>query len=205
MAFHRNDCNNWIAEYKTREDTNSSDDTSLDIAQKALGILDTFRYLMERVIPENGNFPEPSMLFHNNLSIYNIMVSEDGELTGVVNWECVSALPLWKACEFPSFLNCPTRYEAPDPTQHNLDGTDLVYWERLMEYEVTKLRFYFLNEMRRMEPRWVEVYEASQPRRDLDNAIQDWDNAILPMDFRTWMEGVTSGDAMIVPLPPQED
>ena len=44
---------------------------------------------------------ELSMLFHDDLSQQNILVDDNGILAGVVDSECVSALPLWRACYYP--------------------------------------------------------------------------------------------------------
>lgn len=47
---------------------------------------------------------EPSILFHDDLSFQNILIDDDGKMVAVIDWECVSALPLWRACQFPAFL-----------------------------------------------------------------------------------------------------
>jgi Ser/Thr protein kinase RdoA (MazF antagonist) len=55
--------------------------------------------------------PEPSILFHGDLSMQNILVDDDGKIIGIVDWECVSALALWKACQLPELLEDRDRNE----------------------------------------------------------------------------------------------
>jgi hypothetical protein len=63
------------------------------------------------------------MLFHDNLSKHNIVVDDSGALTRVLDRECVSVLPLWTACYYPSFPECPTRDKEPDRTRYSVELT----------------------------------------------------------------------------------
>ncbi|KAK8867826.1 kinase-like domain-containing protein [Apiospora arundinis] len=47
---------------------------------------------------------EKTMLWHTNLSLDNIFVDETGVITGVLDWECISAIPRSLACQLPAFL-----------------------------------------------------------------------------------------------------
>ncbi|KAF3026777.1 hypothetical protein E8E14_014865 [Neopestalotiopsis sp. 37M] len=48
---------------------------------------------------------EPTMLWHDNLSADNILVDvETGQLTGILDWDCVSCLPVPIACDMPALL-----------------------------------------------------------------------------------------------------
>lgn len=107
----------------------------------------------------------------------NILCDSDGKITGIIDWECISALPLWIACSLPEFLTGRDRNEepkrdhyAPDnnseeedtsrPTREDevLDneGVSSLYWEHLLEYELTTLRSLFLEEMGNLAPWWIE-------------------------------------------------
>ncbi|KAF3940756.1 hypothetical protein ABW19_dt0206687 [Dactylella cylindrospora] len=126
------------------------------------------------------------MLFHNDVNLHNVAVDEDGSLTGVLNWECVSALPLWKACYHPSFLEGKPRHKLPDRSEYgtNKDGEpNNLYWEHMMEYELTQLRWFFLHEMKRREPRWIDVFEASGEKRDFNTAVQNRDGENCDSEF----------------------
>jgi hypothetical protein len=41
-------------------------------------------------------------------------------LTAVLDWECASALPLWKACSYPSFLRGRTRRLEPNLGRYHI-------------------------------------------------------------------------------------
>jgi len=44
----------------------------------------------------------------------NILVDDDGKITAVVDWECVSAHALWMATATPDFLRGPNREKEPE-------------------------------------------------------------------------------------------
>lgn len=79
---------------------------------------------------------EPFVLSHNDLSQHNILVDGGGALTGVLDWECVLALPRWKACYYPLFLEGRPRGKKPELMRYKREESgepaDL-YWDRLME------------------------------------------------------------------------
>jgi aminoglycoside phosphotransferase (APT) family kinase protein len=41
---------------------------------------------------------ESTYLYHPDLSANNILVNDQGNLTGIVDWECVMAAPSWLSC-----------------------------------------------------------------------------------------------------------
>ena len=86
--------------------------------------------------------PEPSIIVHDDLSSRNILVQDNGELAAVLDWECVAALPLWAACNYPAFLEGPIRRIEPDRTTYGLeeDGeTCDPFLEHLENYELPLL------------------------------------------------------------------
>ena len=85
------------------------------------------------------SFPpsENSVIFHDDLSFRNILVDEKGFVTAIVDWEYVSVLPLWKACQFPSFLIGPDRTKRPDHDMEDLTTPNQLYFEHLREWEKT--------------------------------------------------------------------
>jgi len=86
-----------------------------------------------------------------------------GKLTAVIDWECVSALSLWRACQIPVLLQGRGRDEEPywedyavdepgdevedEPAPDVLDneGVNSLYWDHLLEYEQTQLRRLFVT------------------------------------------------------------
>ena len=195
LALSEYDCRSTMAKYPNRSGLDSDDEDELDDAERTLRIIKRLSPLVDQIFPSGQSDQEPSMLFHDDLSMHNILVADSGALAGVVDWECVSALPLWKACYYPSFLQGPTRDEKPDPTRHQrrADGelADL-YWEHLMEHEITILRRVFLEEMARLEPQWVETFNSSSLQRDLDTAVQNCDNEFIAGRINSWIDNITA-------------
>lgn len=66
-----------------------------------------------------------------------------------------------------------------------------------MEYELTTLRRSFLDEMARIAPRWVEIFNSSSLQRDLDIAVQNCDNEFIARHVRAWIDDVTTGGTTI--------
>lgn len=196
LALSENECHYTLAKYPAGADLDSDDESTVDDVIRTLQIINKLKPLLPFVFGGNASDAEPSMMFHEDLSRHNILVSEDGKLTGVVDWECVSALPLWKACYYPSFLKGPPRTTEPDVErcrrEANGEPFDL-YWEHLWEYEVTIFRSMFFDEMKRLEPGWVEVFDKSQLQQDFDMAVQNCDNEFIARDIDAWINDVNSG------------
>ena len=172
------------------QDIDSDDDEAeyLETAERALPLVKKLQAHISDVFGEEqtDGKAEASILWHDDLDVHNIMVDSEGTLTGVVGWECVSAVPLWLACEYPGFLWVgEERQEKPDPSDGGRlymdDGSkNDMMWERLEEYEKTHLRSYFLEQMKVLEPRWVEIFEAQRtnPRKaDFEWAMRNCHNA----------------------------
>ncbi|OJJ46198.1 hypothetical protein ASPZODRAFT_133198 [Penicilliopsis zonata CBS 506.65] len=135
--------------------------------------------------------PSFHCFFHPVMSMQkNILVQSGGELAGVLDWECVSALPLWKACDYPAFLQESPRRLEPDPRRYDREANgelaDL-YWEHRWEYEVTLLREIFVDEMKRLEPGWVDVFNKSHRQRDFDIAVENCDNEFVARHILAWI------------------
>jgi len=125
----------------------------------------------------------------------DILVDDNGILTGVVQWECASALPLWTACDFPYFLSDKPRYKKPDQefSPEGDEWDDYFYTEHL-QYELTKLRQYFLDEMRQLEPKWIEVFESATAtaQRDFLFAVRNCTDGFLDIFTNEWLDDVAS-------------
>ena len=193
LSLHEHDCNSTLAKYQDRVDLDSSSEDDVEDWERTKQIVKKLKARLGDGFPSTTNVPEHSILFHDDLSRHNILVDEDGQLTGVVDWECVSALPLWKACSYPSFLEGRSRASEPDRTRYRHDANgepDSLYWEHFEEYELTKLRQYFLGEMRELESEWIEVHKSSQMQRDFDVAVQNCDNVFLAKLISEWCSDI---------------
>ena len=114
----------------------------------------------------------------------------------MVDWECVSALPLWIACQFPPVLRGKPHDEEPINSnyQHGEEGEVVeLYWEHLEDYERTQLRRIFLEAMRKLQPRWVEIFESSQRQRDFDLAVTNCGDSFLIRRICNWLRDMDSG------------
>jgi hypothetical protein len=147
---------------------------------------------------------EAFALMHDDLSNHNIIVdTETGRLTGVVDWECVSTLPLWKACQLPAFLAGRDRADKPVRKEYavNADGEiNELYWEHLLDFEHTALRRLFTDEMARIEPAWEAVRKASGPMIDFELAVQACDDVFLHGYVKEWLDGIAQGHGEVMSL-----
>jgi len=201
MALNERDCVSTLARYERAGDDEADGDAEdvVDDAKLTLQIIGRLRGLLDHIFSdENHNEVEPSMLFHDDLSAHNVLVDGDGALTGVVDWECVSVLPLWKACYFPAFLQGSPRPSKPDPNRYkrelgNREPSDL-YRDHLNEYELTKLRSLFLDEMAELQPAWMGVFNSNQLKRDFETAVHNCDNEMLMKTIIGWIDDVETAE-----------
>lgn len=162
--------------------TKDADDR--EYAEGALRVARKLLKLLHRILPSLVYPPERTVLWHDDLSLMNIMVDDDDKISGIIDWECVSTMPLWVASQMPEFLRGADRDVKPDRNKYtdvsdgtvseddgepeNLEdsvdneGKTELYWIHLMEYEQTQLRKVFGSRMRQLRPTWdVEVAEGA--------------------------------------------
>ncbi|KAI5861535.1 hypothetical protein GGS23DRAFT_611533 [Durotheca rogersii] len=146
---------------------------------------------------------EPTVLWHDDLSLDNIFVDDVGVLRGVIGWECVSCLPLYEACRLPAFLQqargrpvAPLRvlpYASPEGDTGN-DRRQRRYDEALRQHHIYLLRRLFLHEMAERCPAWVEVYRRCGYLRDYEAAVQNCDNEFAYRQVERWVDAVEGGE-----------
>ena len=172
------------------------DKADADDAIRTLEIIGKLKPLLPSFFPPNEDNPDPSVLVHDDLSGRNILVHDNGKLAAILDWECVSALPLWNACYYPAFLEGRQRRLEPDIGRYEPEESGEIselYLEHLWEYEVTLLRDVFIDRMASLEPGWVEVFNKSQHQRDFDLAVRDCDNEFVARHIRAWISDHTAG------------
>lgn len=185
------------------------DEDEIEDAQVALDLAKNLLEILPTVFLPGVSASEPTMLFHEDLSMQNIMVDENGRLTAVIDWECVSAVPLWRACQLPALLEGPDREEKPNRETYAADSdeevaedadgldnegvTDL-YWEHLLEYEITQLRQLFLAEMLKAQPNWVAIMNENSLKADFEKAVYNCDNRMAFKIIRRWLDALVLGD-----------
>ncbi|PIL34300.1 hypothetical protein GSI_03075 [Ganoderma sinense ZZ0214-1] len=203
-----------------RADSDSEDVNEDELeAQETHALVSRLARLLPRVFPPSApDAPaEPTTIFHDDLSSQNVLVDASGTLVGLVDWECVSALPLWRACTLPSFLLGRHRADRPDHATYGKaadgdedgdEGEDAtadkdgngdwgeggrpnsMYFEHLLEWEQTQLRAVFLEEMARVQPEWVEAHRAGVLRNDFYTAVMYCDDELCRRRVRQWVDHV---------------
>ena len=155
----------------------AADATEREYAESVLRVARKLLRLLPKIFPVLVHPPERTVLWHDELSLLNVMVDDAGRLTAVVDWECVSTMPRWVASQMPEFLRGAAREEKPERGRYtdvsdvsggsledSLDneGKTELYWIHLMEYEQTRLRKVYAARMRQLRPEWdAEVSEGA--------------------------------------------
>ncbi|RDW61201.1 phosphotransferase family protein [Aspergillus mulundensis] len=213
----------WLASYlqiaisdhatdkKEAEDEEDEDDVA--DAEFALGVTRQLISLLPKIFPPLVNPPERSVIMHQDLSLCNILVNDRGEITAIVDWECVSAMPLWMATEMPKFLDLSTRDEEPrrdgygdesdgenggdggdDDDALDNEGKNELYWIHLMEYETTQLRELYNTSMRQMNPGWGLLVDDSAFRQDFARAAFYCGYGFSLKKIAKWVDAVEQGE-----------
>ncbi|KAK2034186.1 hypothetical protein LX32DRAFT_722454 [Colletotrichum zoysiae] len=151
------------------------------------------RVQLPNFFPSGGPEIEPSVIYHNDMNRHNIMVDDAGALTAVVDWDCVSALPLYMACQYPPFLQGKRREVKPIKSEYQYGNAMDFYWEHLGDYELTQLRRMFLLEMENLQPDWVSTFKASQRQRDYDLAGTACADPFMRRRIAKWLSDLESG------------
>ncbi|KAI9155569.1 Altered inheritance of mitochondria protein 9 [Paramyrothecium foliicola] len=167
----------------------SEDEDDIEDAEAILPVTQTLLDLLPKAFPTYLTSPEPTALYHDDLNLNNILVNDQGQVTAVLDWECVSALPLWMLPRVPKFLDGELREDEPrrdsyrdetieeaaaeaakrnDPHDLDNEGKTDLYWIHKMEYETTQLRKVYKAKLKELCPEWAEertlesdLYEAA--------------------------------------------
>lgn len=178
---------------KAADEDDLEDAAALDLVVKRL------QALLPRMFPVlSGDMPaEATALHHDDLSWHNILVDRQGTLTAVIDWECVSVLPLWHVCRLPSFLDGPDRHDRPLPEHYFRDEETgapcTLYSEHLREHEKTRLRGTFWRAMERRSPGWVVEHERAGGKADFELAVSACDG-LGRRTVSKWLDRVEAGD-----------
>lgn len=86
--------------------------------------------LLMLVEPEEDNIAS-TVLWHHDLHSSNLLVDEDGSITGIVDWEMTAFVPLWKAQGFPRLFLSRARTVVPRIEDYGgaVDEDDTIYWD----------------------------------------------------------------------------
>ncbi|KAH0522345.1 hypothetical protein TsFJ059_006206 [Trichoderma semiorbis] len=191
----------------------SEDEDDIEDAEDILPVAQTLLTLLPKVFPPELTTSESSALQHHDLNLNNILVNEQGEVTAVLDWECVSALPLWMLTQMPKFLDGEPREDEPqrdiyadetpegaaaeadkrnDPDYLDNEGKNELYWIHKMEYDQTQLREVYKTRLKELCPEWVE---ESPFENDFYEAVSQCDG-IWKKKARKWAGRVEKGEAV---------
>ncbi|CAG9946014.1 unnamed protein product [Clonostachys rosea f. rosea IK726] len=154
--------------------------------------------------PLSASEPEPTILYHHGLNEKNILVDDDGSIASVIDWEYMSTVPLFLACDFPEFLIDESYNTKPDIADYYEGDHDPRYWTHHRQYELTRLREDFLDEMRSLSPQWVEIFESTQHQRDFFAAItscrEHYGEPMMCEILGNWLTDMESGATDVMGL-----
>lgn len=187
------------------EDDREDAEEILHSAQKLLSLL-------PKIFPEIQENPEVTAIWHDDLNLKNILVDDEGKITAIVDWECVSALPFWMATNMPKFLTDGGRQEEPrreaykdetpqgsvaseqDGCTDDLDneGKNELYWIHLMEYEVTRLQEVYDAKLRQLWP--DRPVEDSRVKVDFYDVMLQCSAGFFLKQVDTWVDSLERGD-----------
>jgi hypothetical protein len=143
-----------------------------------------------------------------------MLITESGQLSAILDRECVTAVPRWKACQLPEFLTGRPRDRALTPRAPQVMPADLspeqaATWsteqgwqvtfheEWAWQWDQTRLREVFKREMRLLDPEWMRVYDMSAKERDFDFAVQNCGEELYRRRIRLWLESILAGKPYI--------
>lgn len=189
----------------------SEDEDDVEEANGILPVAQNLLALLPKIFPQDLTGAEPSALHHHDLNLNNILVNEQGEVTAVLDWECVSALPLWMLTKMPKFLDGEHREDEPqrnsykdetpeeaaaetdkrnDPHGLDNEGKNELYWIHKMEYEQTQLRKVYKAKLEELCLEWAE---ESPLKNGFYEAVLQCDGLWLSK-VRRWAERIEKGE-----------
>lgn len=178
------------------EPDNDSDADDEDEDEVTQILIERLLQTIPKIFPPTEIANERFALHHDDMHQENLMVDAFGELTALVDWECVSVVPMWKVCQLPSLLAGRERSDEPQPENYsrNDDGElDEGYGEHLEEYNLTRLRELFFERMEIVEPKWMAEIRASEVKADFGWAVENCDTPFCRGRIREWLENVIAG------------
>jgi aminoglycoside phosphotransferase len=154
---------------------------------------------------------EQTVIWHDDLGLRNILV-DGGKITAIIDWEFVSAMPLWVAGQFPYFLTGADREEEPDRATYSAEnqydrcdglealdneGKTVLYWEHRMEYEQTQLRRVYSEKMQRLWPEWTKQQEE-YTKADLLTAVSLIASGWIFKGIVKWADAIKRGEKVLL-------
>ena len=67
-------------------------------------LIEWLTQILPKLFPSTDDDLQGFALRHDDIHEQNILVDAAGQLTALLNWECVSCVPLWKFCQMPHLI-----------------------------------------------------------------------------------------------------
>ncbi|KAJ5461095.1 uncharacterized protein N7458_002647 [Penicillium daleae] len=193
----------WLSSYidiivkdQTAAKEEAEDEEDEEDAAFALALAQRLIDLLPKIFPPLQHPPERSQ----------------GNITAVIDWECVSAMPVWMTTRMPKFLEGSDREEEPkrqeyadesakgsdvpgDSEDDELDneGKDGLYWIHVMEYEQTQLRRLYHASMSQLRPCWDAEVEDTALKQDFAGAVFRCGQCFSLKRIAQWVDVVERG------------
>ena len=185
---------------------NPGEDYDAEEAEFYRNIAQRLHNLIPTLFPTTS---EPTVLWHHDLSLSNIMLGGQGSLSGIIDWEFVSVMPLWVTTQPPGFLRGRPRKKKPDPAAYDHGdapprdmfgrdnyGKSNVYWMNRLEWEQTVLRRLYNEEMSDRVPGWEECLQNSTLEQDFLQAIDLCRNGSWGGPVHVWIDQLEAGNVI---------
>lgn len=185
----------------------AEDEEDEEEANFALALTRRLINLLSKIFPSPESLPERTVIWHDDLSLSNILVDDEGKITAVIDWECVSAMPRWLATQMPRFLEGPTREKEPkrqdyadeapgDNKDGELDneGKNELYWIHVMEHEQTQLRKVCHERMCQLQPDWDATAKESVLKQDFFSAVNVIRDGFFLKRAAQWIDRAERGE-----------
>lgn len=192
----------------------AEDEGDKEDAGEIIGAAQRLLSFLPNVFPPAQEDAAVTALYHDGLALHNILLNDQGEITALLDWECVSAVPTWMATMPPRFLVGHTREEEPkremysdetpsgsiaseehnDPDQLDNENKNELYWIHLMEFDTTQLRQVYRAKMRELWPDWPE--EKSYKQVDFFEAFLQCNGELWLKKVNEWVDRLERGDSI---------
>lgn len=173
---------------------NEEDEVRED-AKYRLQVANKLTKLLPKLFPLFQNPAEPTVLWHDNLSMSNILVDDDGKITALIDWECVSCKPLWVATEMPELLLGHAQEEEPNKDYPDEDDAKKTKLDRieLFEFQQTQLRKVYVGKMKQLWPQWETEVAPAALKLDFLGAVDRCAGGWYLVEIEQWIDAVEGG------------
>lgn len=91
LAITRQAQNDIIEKVEALESPDEDDQDEQAVARQRLEVVDKLKWMLPRIFPSIQFPAERMVLWHEDLSLMNVLVDDNGKITAIIDWEFVSA------------------------------------------------------------------------------------------------------------------